>query len=50
MLNVYCRVLQAAERLIRFVNRTNDYACYDHFDKPADAYQHEELCGNGCVA
>ena len=30
-----------------FVNRTNDYARYDHFDKAADAYQHEELCGKG---
>jgi hypothetical protein len=30
-----------------FVNRANDYARHDHFDKAADAYQHEELCGKG---
>jgi hypothetical protein len=33
--------------LIGFVNRTNDYARYDHFDKAADAYQYEEFCGKG---
>jgi hypothetical protein len=49
-LNVYCRVLRGAKRLIfRFVNRANDYTRHDHLYKAADAYQHE-FAGNGCVA